>query len=82
MTYFRVFSDGIINWSRIVVLFMFAVKVVVNAISKGFSGLAGDVIKFVVKFVFIHGIYKWVESHGGWVSYQFLLAGLFALVNN
>ncbi|CAH8664025.1 unnamed protein product [Schistosoma rodhaini] len=61
-----VFSDGIINWSRIVVLFMFAVKVVINAISKGFSGLAGDIIRFVVKFVFIHGIYKWVESHGGW----------------
>ncbi|CAH8664058.1 unnamed protein product [Schistosoma rodhaini] len=63
-----VFSDGIINWSRIVVLFMFAVKVVINAISKGFSGLAGDIIRFVVKFVFIHGIYKWVESHGGWVA--------------
>ncbi|KAH8866109.1 apoptosis regulator bax [Schistosoma japonicum] len=64
-----VFSDGIINWSRIVVLFMFAVKVVVNAISKGLGGLASDVIRLVVKFIFIHGIYKWVQSHGGWVSY-------------
>ncbi|KAH8866108.1 Bcl-2 homologous antagonist/killer [Schistosoma japonicum] len=63
-----VFSDGIINWSRIVVLFMFAVKVVVNAISKGLGGLASDVIRLVVKFIFIHGIYKWVQSHGGWVA--------------
>ncbi|CAH8871253.1 unnamed protein product [Trichobilharzia szidati] len=63
-----VFSDGVINWSRIVVLFMFAVKVVFNAVSQGFSGLAGDVIRFVVKFIFIHGIYKWIQSHGGWVA--------------
>ncbi|CAH8643219.1 unnamed protein product [Heterobilharzia americana] len=75
-----VFSDGIINWSRIVVLFMFAVKVVFNAVSKGFNGLASEVIRFVVKFIFIHGIYKWVQSHGGWLFYANTLHVLIQVV--
>ncbi|KAF5397369.1 Apoptosis regulator protein Bcl-2 family [Paragonimus heterotremus] len=63
-----VFSDGQISWSRIVVLFMFAVKVVFNAFSRNLCGLAQDVIKFAAKFIFMHGIYKWIEARGGWLA--------------
>ncbi|KAA3679808.1 Bcl-2 antagonist/killer [Paragonimus westermani] len=63
-----VFSDGQISWSRIVVLFMFAVKVVFNAFSRNLGGLAQDVIKFAAKFIFMHGIYKWIEARGGWLA--------------
>ncbi|TPP64390.1 putative apoptosis regulator bax [Fasciola gigantica] len=63
-----VFADGVISWSRIVVLFMFAVKVVLNALARNLGGLAGDVVRFVIKFIFTQGILKWVQSRGGWLA--------------
>ena len=63
------FADGHVSVARIVVLFMFAVKVVFNALTRNLGELACDVIKFATKFILLHGIYSWIQARGGWVSF-------------
>ncbi|VEL37158.1 unnamed protein product [Protopolystoma xenopodis] len=61
-------AKGPITWSRIVVLFMFATKIIANAIAKHIGDLAQMIVSHVVKFLFIHGILGWVRKRGGWLA--------------
>ncbi|KER30580.1 apoptosis regulator protein, Bcl-2 family [Opisthorchis viverrini] len=63
-----VFADGQVSLSRIVVLFMFAVKVILNAFARNLSALACDVIRFATKFIVLHGVYNWIQARGGWFA--------------
>ena len=61
----EIFSDGIVNWGRIAVLFAFGAKLAkycsVNSM--------GDEIENITEWTtrFVTGLDSWVERQGGWV---------------
>ena len=64
------FSDNVINWGRIAVLFTFSGQVAIHCEKVGSPGEDADlVISLLTDFV--NGrLLKWIQNAGGWVSYR------------
>jgi hypothetical protein len=66
----QVFSDGIINWGRIVVLFAFGAKLGKYCNENNMRDQVENITMWTARFV---TELDWIESHGGWVGYLILL---------
>jgi len=62
------FSDGVINWGRIVVVLCFGYRVIIAALRRGLGVVFSQLVQFVVQFFVNENIVRWVAAHGGWVS--------------
>lgn len=69
----EVFSDGRINWGRIVVLFAFCAKLGKYCNENNMNDQVENITEWTARFVAGLG---WIESQGGWVgrNYYFLTA--------
>ena len=67
----RLFSDGLINWGRIIVLLCFGYRVIVAAVKQGLRLhlIFAQLIQFVVEFFIKEKLARWVAAQGGWVSF-------------
>lgn len=61
----QIFSDGVVNWGRIVTLFYFGYKLAVQVISE--IPLIKMIIQWLVEFI-KERLAKWIFEQGGWVS--------------
>lgn len=61
----EVFSDGKINWGRIVVLFAFCAKLGKYCNDNNMNDQIGNITEWTARFVAGLG---WIESQGGWVG--------------
>lgn len=61
----QIFSDGVVNWGRIVTLFYFGYKLAVQVINE--IPLIKMIIQWVVQFI-KDRLAKWIFEQGGWVS--------------
>ena len=61
----QIFSDGVVNWGRIVTLFYFGYKLAVQVINE--IPLIKMIIQWVVQFI-KEKLAKWIFEQGGWVS--------------
>uniref|UniRef100_A0A4W3JNU0 BCL2 associated X, apoptosis regulator n=1 Tax=Callorhinchus milii TaxID=7868 RepID=A0A4W3JNU0_CALMI len=68
-TFFQVakelFSDGVINWGRVVTLFYFACKFVVKAVCQKLPELIQTIITWTLEYI-QENILQWIREHGGW----------------
>ena len=60
----QIFSDGVINWGRVVTLLYFAYKLVVRVLFDG--QLLMKIIKWVLQFI-SEKLVWWIVKEGGWV---------------
>ena len=65
----QIFSDGKVNWGRIVTLFYFGYKLAVQVINE--IPLIKMIIEWVVQFI-KDRLAKWIFEQGGWVRIFFL----------
>ena len=63
----QIFSDGVINWGRVVALFYFGYKMVVKVLFDG--GLLKTIIKWILRFIG-ERLVQWIAQAGGWVSWM------------
>ena len=61
----EVFSDGIINWGRIVVIFAFGAKLGMYSKEKNMPEQLDNIPQWIGRFVMNHK--EWIEKQGGWV---------------
>ncbi|KAI0983844.1 hypothetical protein GJ496_006739 [Pomphorhynchus laevis] len=61
----EIFADGTFNWGRIVTLFYFAYKLLLQALSK--VSLVRIVIEWTSRFV-VEFVAPWIVEKGGWVN--------------
>lgn len=61
----QIFSDGVVNWGRIVTLFYFGYKLAVQVINE--IPLIKMIIQWVVQFI-KDRLAKWIFEQGGWES--------------
>ena len=61
----EVFSDGIVNWGRIVVLFAFSARLGKYCSENNMSSQIDNIIEWAPMFVTGLG---WIETQGGWVG--------------
>ena len=69
----QIFSDGVINWGRVVALFYFGYKMVVKVLFDG--GLLKTIIKWILRFI-AERLVQWIAQAGGWVSLIRLILAL------
>lgn len=62
----EIFEDGIINWGRIVVVYIFVLWLVVYCKKYNFE-LEERIVFYVGKYV-VSKLGKWILDNGGWVS--------------
>ena len=62
----QIFSDGKVNWGRIVTLFYFGYKLAVQVINE--IPLIKMIIQWVVQFI-KDRLAKWIFEQGGWVRF-------------
>eukprot|EP00112_Aurelia_sp_Birch-Aquarium-sp1_P015635 Seg3488.1 transcript_id=Seg3488.1/GoldUCD/mRNA.D3Y31 product="Apoptosis regulator BAX" protein_id=Seg3488.1/GoldUCD/D3Y31 len=61
----QIFSDGVINWGRVVALFYFGYKMVIKVLFDG--GLLKTVIKWILRFI-SERLVQWIAQAGGWAA--------------
>lgn len=67
----EIFEDGIINWGRIVVVYIFVLWLVVYCKKYNFE-LEERIVFYVGKYV-VSKLGKWILDNGGWVSIDWML---------
>jgi apoptosis regulator BAX len=65
----EIFSDGVYNWGRIVMLFYFAFKLVVKAVSNKLFEILKKIVEWVVQFI-VDSAANWIIERGGWEAIQ------------
>ena len=65
--WFRLFDDGVISWGRVVTLLCFGYRMAMVVIRRGLVSFFSNVVRFIVRFVLIEKIAKWIADQGGWV---------------
>ena len=63
------FSDNIINWGRILMVFVFGARIAVLCKDRNRTDLIDQVIRSVDNFVKTD-ILEWIDIKGGWVSHS------------
>eukprot|EP00062_Callorhinchus_milii_P024382 gi/632984220/ref/XP_007909032.1/ PREDICTED: apoptosis regulator BAX-like [Callorhinchus milii] len=63
----EVFSDGVVNWGRVVMLFIFACILVLKALTQSIPNIIQTVISWTMEFMQRY-VLQWIQNHGGWVS--------------
>ncbi|ESO95301.1 hypothetical protein LOTGIDRAFT_68260, partial [Lottia gigantea] len=58
-----IFSDGVINWGRIVALFYFAFRMILKSLNR--IPIINATINFVVDYIRDH-VASWIIGRGGW----------------
>jgi hypothetical protein len=64
----QLFSDGNINWGRIIVLLCFGYRVVVQVVRRGLTTLLTKFFRFVIEFIIHENIASWIAAQGGWMA--------------
>ncbi|CAH1786849.1 unnamed protein product [Owenia fusiformis] len=62
----QLFSDGVVNWGRIVTLMAFSGRLSVHAARQGSAAMAHNISGYMTRFFVQEDIPKWVDDHGGW----------------
>ncbi|XP_012734496.3 apoptosis regulator BAX [Fundulus heteroclitus] len=60
-----IFSDGKINWGRVVMVFCFACFLVMRAHEKKICDMIRDIIKWTIDY-FREKVINWIREQGGW----------------
>ncbi|KAM4535742.1 apoptosis regulator BAX-like [Fundulus diaphanus] len=60
-----IFSDGKINWGRVVMVFCFTCFLVMKAHEKKICDLIRDIIKWTIDY-FRDKVINWIREQGGW----------------
>ena len=60
-----IFSDGKINWGRVVAVIYFGYRMAVKVLFEG--GFLKTIIKWIIKFIY-ERLAQWIVQSGGWVS--------------
>ena len=61
------FSDGIINWGRVVALLAFSGSVAAQCVEKEMPFLVDSVIDWTTTYISTN-LASWIHDNGGWVS--------------
>jgi len=61
------FSDGIVNWGRIVALLAFSGSLAAQCIEKEMPFLVNQVVDWTAAYISTH-LASWINENGGWVS--------------
>lgn len=61
----EVFSDGKINWGRVVTVFHFTCILVMKAQENNIGALIRDIIAWTIEY-FVEKILNWIKEQGGW----------------
>jgi len=61
------FSDGIVNWGRIVALLAFSGSLAAQCIEKEMPFLVNQVVDWTTAYISTH-LASWINENGGWVS--------------
>ncbi|XP_042201031.1 apoptosis regulator BAX-like [Callorhinchus milii] len=61
----EVFSDGVVNWGRVVMLFIFACILVLKALTQSIPNIIQTVISWTMEFMQRY-VLQWIQNHGGW----------------
>lgn len=64
----KLFDDGVINWGRIVTLLCFGYRMAMTVIRAGLSSFFSSVVRYIVRFILVERIAKWIANQGGWRS--------------
>lgn len=62
------FSDNVINWGRIAVLFTFSGQVAIHCEKHGSLGENADLVVSLLTDFVNSRLLKWIQNAGGWVS--------------
>ena len=62
------FEDGVINWGRVVTLLCFAYRMAITVVQRHLADFFSKIVGYLVKFVLLEKIAKWIADQGGWVS--------------
>lgn len=65
----EIFSDGVINWGRIIVVYAFTMCAAQEACSRGWTGIGEAIVEKMINYVQEH-LCRWISLRGGWVGYQ------------
>lgn len=76
----NMFSDNVINWGRIAVLFTFSGQVAIHCQKQGSPEDADRVISLLTDFVNTR-LSNWIENAGGWVSFTHFWLFQLKLIN-
>ena len=76
----NMFSDSVINWGRIAVLFTFSGQVAIHCDKQGSPEDADRVISLLTDFVNTR-LSNWIEKAGGWVSFTHFWLFQLKLIN-
>lgn len=69
----EIFSDGVINWGRIIVVYAFTMCAAREAHNRGWPGISDAIINKMIEYV-EENLCTWISLRGGWVSYLCLFA--------
>jgi len=61
------FSDGVINWGRVVALLAFSGSLAAQCVEKEMPFLVNQVIDWTTAYISTH-LASWIHDNGGWVS--------------
>jgi len=62
------FSDGIINWGRVVALFAFSGSLAAQCVEKEMPFLVDQVTNWTTAYIANTNLASWIYDNGGWVS--------------
>ena len=74
----EVFSDGVINWGRIAVLYAFGARLGKHCCDNDMSEQLDYIPEWIARFV--TGLSDWIEKQGGWVRKFFLSTFCFVYI--
>lgn len=66
------FSDGIVNWGRVVALLAFSGSVAAQCIEKEMPFLVSQVVNWTTLYISTN-LASWIHDNGGWVSSLWIL---------